>query len=34
MAQQLSDALGVSSKFFLSFHEEWRKSALEAEAGA
>ena len=30
----LSDALGVSPKFFLSFHEAWRKAALEAEAAA
>ena len=34
MAQQLSDALGVSPKFFLSFHEAWRKAALEAGAAA
>jgi plasmid maintenance system antidote protein VapI len=29
MAEQLSTAFGVSKKFFLSFHESWRRYVLD-----
>ena len=29
MAEQLADAFGMSPKFFINFHEAWRKSVSE-----